>query len=133
MDAETLPYALDLVAGSGVILSPERRAALRTSLLLVRRDYRFEQVRLWGRILGVRGSYFIAEGLGPDRLGVRSRLYRRVGLTGGRCGGKGRSQQKTPPRPNTRALPPPSPAGLCTLNNCLPDRETLHRGPAPLT
>ncbi|KAF7253841.1 hypothetical protein EYD10_00199, partial [Varanus komodoensis] len=75
MDAETLPYALDLVAGSGVCLSPEKRAALRTSLLLVRRDYRFEQVRLWGRIQGIRGAYYIAEGLGPDRAGARSRLY----------------------------------------------------------
>ncbi|XP_066467672.1 radial spoke head protein 9 homolog isoform X2 [Tiliqua scincoides] len=75
MDAETLPYALDLVAGSGVVLSPERRAALRTSLLLVRRDYRFEQVRLWGRIQGIRGAYYVAEGLGPDRIGPRSRLY----------------------------------------------------------
>lgn len=75
MDAESLPYALDLVAGSGVNLSPERRAALRSSLQLVRRDYRFEQVRLWGRIQGVRGAYYIAEGLGPDRVGARSRLY----------------------------------------------------------
>ncbi|XP_070806138.1 radial spoke head protein 9 homolog isoform X2 [Pituophis catenifer annectens] len=75
MDAETLPYALDLVASSGICLSPEKRAALRNSLLLVRRDYRFEQVRLWGRIQGVRGAYYIAEGLGPDRAGLRSRLY----------------------------------------------------------
>uniref|UniRef100_A0A8D0BIB8 Radial spoke head protein 9 homolog n=1 Tax=Salvator merianae TaxID=96440 RepID=A0A8D0BIB8_SALMN len=75
MDAETLPYALDLVAGSGVCLSPEKRAALRNSLQLVRRDYRFEQVRLWGRIQGIRGAYYIAEGLGPDRAGARSRLY----------------------------------------------------------
>ncbi|XP_015673482.1 radial spoke head protein 9 homolog [Protobothrops mucrosquamatus] len=75
MDAETLPYALDLVASSGICLSPEKRAALRNSLLLVRRDYRFEQVRLWGRIQGIRGAYYIAEGLGPDRAGIRSRLY----------------------------------------------------------
>uniref|UniRef100_A0A8C6Y9H2 Radial spoke head protein 9 homolog n=1 Tax=Naja naja TaxID=35670 RepID=A0A8C6Y9H2_NAJNA len=76
MDAETLPYALDLVASSGVCLSPEKRASLRNSLLLVRRDYRFEQVLLWGRIQGIRGAYYIAEGLGPDRAGIRSRLYR---------------------------------------------------------
>ncbi|KAG8123437.1 hypothetical protein E2320_018825, partial [Naja naja] len=75
MDAETLPYALDLVASSGVCLSPEKRASLRNSLLLVRRDYRFEQVLLWGRIQGIRGAYYIAEGLGPDRAGIRSRLY----------------------------------------------------------
>ncbi|XP_074844655.1 radial spoke head protein 9 homolog isoform X1 [Carettochelys insculpta] len=75
MDAESLPYALDLVAGVGGGLSAEKRAALRTSLLLLRRDYRFEQVRFWGRIQGIRGPYYIAEGLGEDRAGPRSRLY----------------------------------------------------------
>ncbi|XP_075781139.1 radial spoke head protein 9 homolog isoform X2 [Pelodiscus sinensis] len=75
MDAESLPYTLDLVAGGGGGLSAEKRAALRTSLLLLRRDYRFEQVRLWGRIQGIRGAYYIAEGLGADRAGPRSRLY----------------------------------------------------------
>ncbi|XP_032626305.1 radial spoke head protein 9 homolog isoform X1 [Chelonoidis abingdonii] len=75
MDAESLPYALDLVAGGGAGLSSEKRAALRASLLLLRRDYRFERVRFWGRIQGIRGPYYIAEGLGGDRAGPRSRLY----------------------------------------------------------
>ncbi|XP_039385735.1 radial spoke head protein 9 homolog isoform X2 [Mauremys reevesii] len=75
MDAESLPYALDLVAGGGAGLSAEKRAALRASLLLLRRDYRFERVRFWGRIQGIRGPYYIAEGLGGDRAGPRSRLY----------------------------------------------------------
>ncbi|KAM9155847.1 radial spoke head protein 9 homolog [Pangshura tecta] len=75
MDAESLPYALDLVAGGGAGLSAEKRAALRASLLLLRRDYRFERVRFWGRIQGIRGPYYIAEGLGADRAGPRSRLY----------------------------------------------------------
>uniref|UniRef100_A0A8C3ILM8 Radial spoke head protein 9 homolog n=1 Tax=Chrysemys picta bellii TaxID=8478 RepID=A0A8C3ILM8_CHRPI len=63
MDAESLPYALDLVAGGGGGLSSEKRAALRASLLLLRRDYRFERVRFWGRIQGIH------------RAGPRSRLY----------------------------------------------------------
>ncbi|XP_077668026.1 radial spoke head protein 9 homolog isoform X2 [Eretmochelys imbricata] len=75
MDAESLTYALDLVAGGGAGLSSEKRAALRASLLLLRRDYRFEQVRFWGRIQGIHGPYYIAEGLGGDRAGPRSRLY----------------------------------------------------------
>ncbi|EMP24476.1 Radial spoke head protein 9 like protein [Chelonia mydas] len=74
MDAESLTYALDLVAGGGGGLSSEKRAALRASLLLLRRDYRFEQVRFWGRIQGIRGPYYIAEGLGGDRAGPRSPL-----------------------------------------------------------
>ncbi|NXS43769.1 RSPH9 protein, partial [Balaeniceps rex] len=39
------------------------------------RDYRFERVWFWGCIQGVRGAYYIAEGLGPDRAAPRSRLY----------------------------------------------------------
>lgn len=76
MEAASLPAALELVAGGGAGLSPEKRAALRSSLLLLQRDYRFERVWFWGCIQGVRGAYYIAEGLGPDRAAPRSRLYR---------------------------------------------------------
>ncbi|NWV35813.1 RSPH9 protein, partial [Grantiella picta] len=75
MDTQWLPAALAMVAGGGAGLSPEKRAALGTSLLLLQRDYRFERVWFWGCIQGVRGAYYIAEGLGPDRAAPRSRLY----------------------------------------------------------
>uniref|UniRef100_A0A8C3UTU2 Radial spoke head protein 9 homolog n=1 Tax=Catharus ustulatus TaxID=91951 RepID=A0A8C3UTU2_CATUS len=75
MEAQSLPAALALVAGGGAGLSPERQAALGASLPLVQRDYRFERVWFWGCIQGVRGAYYIAEGLGPDRAAPRSRLY----------------------------------------------------------
>ncbi|NWY95788.1 RSPH9 protein, partial [Loxia curvirostra] len=75
MEALSLPTALSLVAGGGAGLSPELRAALATSLPLVQRDYRFERVWFWGCIQGVRGAYYIAQGLGPDRAAPRSRLY----------------------------------------------------------
>ncbi|XP_068254227.1 radial spoke head protein 9 homolog isoform X2 [Nyctibius grandis] len=75
MEAASLPAALELTAGGGAGLSAEKRAVLGTSLLLLQRDYRFERVWFWGRIQGVRGAYYIAEGLGPDRAAPRSRLY----------------------------------------------------------
>ncbi|XP_074753073.1 radial spoke head protein 9 homolog isoform X3 [Athene noctua] len=75
MEAASLPAALELVAGGGAGLSPEKRAVLGSSLLLLQRDYRFERVWFWGCIQGVRGNYYIAEGLGPDRAAPRSRLY----------------------------------------------------------
>ncbi|NXG16919.1 RSPH9 protein, partial [Grallaria varia] len=75
MEAQALPAALALVAGGGAGLSPEKRAALGVSLPLLQRDYRFERVWFWGCIQGVRGAYYIAEGLGPDRAAPRSRLY----------------------------------------------------------
>ncbi|NXV64602.1 radial spoke head protein 9 homolog [Molothrus aeneus] len=75
MEALSLPAALSLVAGGGAGLSPELRAALGASLPLLERDYRFERVWFWGCIQGVRGAYYIAQGLGPDRAAPRSRLY----------------------------------------------------------
>lgn len=84
MEAQSLPAALALVAGGGAGLSPERQAALGASLPLVQRDYRFERVWFWGCIQGVRGAYYIAEGLGPDRAAPRSRLYRCGGRPGSR-------------------------------------------------
>ncbi|XP_057271298.1 radial spoke head protein 9 homolog isoform X2 [Pezoporus wallicus] len=75
MDAASLPAALELAAGGGAGLSPEKRAVLGSSLLLLQRDYRFDRVWFWGCIQGVRGAYYIAEGLGPDRAAPRSRLY----------------------------------------------------------
>ncbi|XP_053918070.1 radial spoke head protein 9 homolog isoform X2 [Cuculus canorus] len=75
MEAVSLPAALELAAGGGVGLGPEKRAVLGTSLPLLQRDYRFQRVRFWGCIQGVRGVYYLAEGLGPDRAAPRSRLY----------------------------------------------------------
>ncbi|NWS95549.1 RSPH9 protein, partial [Mionectes macconnelli] len=76
MEARSLPAALALVAGGGGVgLSPEKRAALGLSLPLLQRDYRFERVWFWGCVQGVRGAYYIAEGLRPDRAAPRIRLY----------------------------------------------------------
>lgn len=89
MEASSLPAALDLVSGGGAGLSPEKRAVLGSSLLLLQRDYRFERVWFWGCIQGVCGAYYIAEGLGPDRAAPRSRLYR--------CGGRAGLGRASPP------------------------------------
>ncbi|NXK85442.1 RSPH9 protein, partial [Formicarius rufipectus] len=75
MEAQGLPAALALVAGGGAGLSPEKRAALGVSLPLLQRDYHFDRVWFWGCIQGVRGVYYIAEGLRPDRAAPRTRLY----------------------------------------------------------
>ncbi|XP_072189164.1 radial spoke head protein 9 homolog isoform X2 [Excalfactoria chinensis] len=75
MEAVALPTALQLVASGDTGLSLEKRAALGSSLLLLKRDYRFERVWFWGCIQGVSGTYYIAQGLGPDLAAPRSRLY----------------------------------------------------------
>uniref|UniRef100_A0A8C9EX72 Radial spoke head protein 9 homolog n=1 Tax=Pavo cristatus TaxID=9049 RepID=A0A8C9EX72_PAVCR len=75
MEAAALPTALQLAASGDTGLSLEKRAALGTSLLLLQRDYRFKSVWFWGCIQGVHGTYYIAQGLGPDLAAPRSRLY----------------------------------------------------------
>ncbi|XP_053314549.1 radial spoke head protein 9 homolog [Spea bombifrons] len=76
MDAENLQLPLEMMSGSGQGLSPEQSAALRTSLLLLRRDMQLSRVLLWGKILGVRGDYFIAQGIeGLEQLRGRKTFY----------------------------------------------------------
>ncbi|KAM3860997.1 radial spoke head protein 9 homolog [Diretmus argenteus] len=68
MDSGSLYYSLDLVAGSRSTLSPEQRAALQTSLVLLEKNTRFHRVLFWGRILGQRADYFIAQGKKKDEM-----------------------------------------------------------------
>ncbi|XP_075411145.1 radial spoke head protein 9 homolog isoform X1 [Tenrec ecaudatus] len=75
MDSESLLLSLELASGSGQGLSPDRRASLLTSLMLVKRDYRYERVLFWGRILGLVADYYIAQGLSEDQLAPRKTLY----------------------------------------------------------
>ncbi|XP_023480768.1 radial spoke head protein 9 homolog isoform X4 [Equus caballus] len=75
MDAESLLLSLELASGSGQGLSPDRRASLLTSLMLVKRDYRYDRVLFWGRILGLVADYYIAQGLSEDQLAPRKTLY----------------------------------------------------------
>ncbi|KAM3930719.1 radial spoke head protein 9 homolog [Leptodactylus fuscus] len=74
MEAETLQQCAELVSGCG--LSPEHTAALRSSLLLLRRDMRLSRLFFWGKILGVRGDYYIAQGAeGAEQLRNRRTFY----------------------------------------------------------
>ncbi|KAM5286371.1 radial spoke head protein 9 homolog isoform 3-T3 [Hipposideros larvatus] len=75
MDADSLLLSLELASGSGQGLSPDLRASLLTSLTLVKRDYRYDRVLFWGRILGLFADYYIAQGLSEDQLAPRKTLY----------------------------------------------------------
>uniref|UniRef100_A0A673NPK1 Radial spoke head protein 9 homolog n=1 Tax=Sinocyclocheilus rhinocerous TaxID=307959 RepID=A0A673NPK1_9TELE len=54
MDFESLHYSLDLATGNGLTLSSEQRAALQTSLVILKRNYKFSRVLFWGKILGLK-------------------------------------------------------------------------------
>ncbi|XP_008311104.1 radial spoke head protein 9 homolog [Cynoglossus semilaevis] len=75
MDADSLHYSLELVAGSGNILNTEHRTALQTSLLILRKNYKFNRVLFWGKIMGIKEDYFIAQGRGDDELKDKKNLY----------------------------------------------------------
>uniref|UniRef100_A0A8C5HUU7 Radial spoke head protein 9 homolog n=1 Tax=Gouania willdenowi TaxID=441366 RepID=A0A8C5HUU7_GOUWI len=75
MDANTLFGSLDLVAGSGYTLNSEERAALQTSLRILKKDHKFNRVLFWGKILGLDADYFIAQGRGEDEMKNRTSFY----------------------------------------------------------
>jgi len=76
MDANFLCYSLELVAGSGSVLTIEQRAALQTSLVILKKNYKLKRVMFWGKILGLKRDYFIAQGRGEDEMKDRNNLYR---------------------------------------------------------
>lgn len=76
MDSNSLYYSLELVAGSGYTLNVEQRAALQTSLVILTKNYKFHRVLLWGKILGLKEDYFIAQGRGEDEMQDKKYFYR---------------------------------------------------------
>uniref|UniRef100_A0A3P8SC58 Radial spoke head protein 9 homolog n=1 Tax=Amphiprion percula TaxID=161767 RepID=A0A3P8SC58_AMPPE len=75
MDSDSVFFSLELVAGSGNTLSLEQKAALQTSLVILKKNYKFQRVLFWGKILGLKEDYFIAQGRGQDELRDRKYLY----------------------------------------------------------
>ena len=76
MDSQNLHLYIDFVGSSGVILSPEQKAALQTSLVILKNNHKFAHVKLWGKILGVKDDYYIAQGFSDDQFAVKTTLYR---------------------------------------------------------
>ena len=76
MEAEGLHLNIDYIGSSGVILSPEQKAALQTSLMILQSNMKFDKVYFWGKILGMKDDYFIAQGVGMDEIADKKTLYR---------------------------------------------------------
>jgi len=75
MDSVSLHLNIDYVGSSGVILSPEQKAALQTSLVILQNENKFSRVYFWGKIFGVKDDYFIAQGVGKDEFAGRRTFY----------------------------------------------------------
>jgi len=75
IEAKDFTLDLDLLAYSGIVFSPEQRASLQTSLIILKEQYKFKTVHLWGKILGISEDYFIIQGRQKDELKDRQFLY----------------------------------------------------------
>jgi len=75
MDSKVLHLSIDYVGGCGVILSPEQKASLQTSLVIQLNNQKFSKVQYWGKILGIQADYYIAQGFTSDLFSERKCLY----------------------------------------------------------
>ncbi|XP_071834020.1 radial spoke head protein 9 homolog [Apostichopus japonicus] len=75
MESDGLHLNISYVGSCGIILSGEQKAALETSLVILQNNHKFNRVFLWGKILGVKNDYFIAQGTGNDEMADRKTLY----------------------------------------------------------
>lgn len=75
MEAADLHLNIDYVGTSGIVLSPEQKAALQTSLVIQQNRYKFNQIYFWGKILGIKDDYFIAQGKQRDEMAESKTLY----------------------------------------------------------
>lgn len=78
MESDGLHLNVDYVGSSGVILSPEQKAALQTSLVILQNENKFKRVYFWGKIIGVKDDYFLAQGVCKDEFAGRKTFYRFV-------------------------------------------------------
>ncbi|XP_070577870.1 radial spoke head protein 9 homolog [Ptychodera flava] len=75
MDSEGFHLNVSYVGSSGVVLSGEKKAALETSLVILQNQHKFSRVFFWGKILGIKDDYFIAQGVGDDEMVDKKTLY----------------------------------------------------------
>jgi radial spoke head protein 9 len=77
MNSEGLTLSIEYLASTGILLSTEQKAALQTSLVMLQNAQKFHEVHFWGKIVGIKESYFIASGVGKgNELQDRKFLYR---------------------------------------------------------
>jgi radial spoke head protein 9 len=75
IDVNTLLLDVDNLAYSGIVLNAEQRAALQTSLVVQRDQYKFNRIYFWGKIIGTKEDYFIAQGVSANELADKKSLY----------------------------------------------------------
>lgn len=77
MNSTDLNVNMDYLGSTGAILNPEQKSTLQTSLCLLKKVEKFEKVYFWGKVLGVKYDYFIAQGVDSNEFGERKMFYSR--------------------------------------------------------
>ena len=80
IESKDFSLDLDLLAFSGIVLSPEQRASLQTALVILKEQYKFQSIHFWGKIHGISDDYFIVQGRQKNELADRQFLYRYVSI-----------------------------------------------------
>ncbi|XP_014665626.1 PREDICTED: radial spoke head protein 9 homolog [Priapulus caudatus] len=75
MESSSLTQDMEFTAGSGAVLSPEQKASLQMSLILLKNENKFRGLFFWGKIMGLSGDYYIAQGRWQHALSDRKRFY----------------------------------------------------------
>eukprot|EP01137_Pigoraptor_chileana_P033813 Opistho-2@25345 len=77
MDGDDVHVSIEYVSSSGAVLSVEHKAALETSLVILRDTQKAHRVKFWGKVVTTHNDYFVAESLGKDELAERKSFYSR--------------------------------------------------------
>lgn len=75
MDASDLHLKIDYVGSCGIVLTPEQKASLQTSLTILKHEQKFTSVKFWGIIKGIKGDYYMAQGTGKDVMSDKRTIY----------------------------------------------------------
>ncbi|KAL0476256.1 rsph9 [Acrasis kona] len=75
MDHRNLLHHCQYIALNGNVLSIEERAALQSSLTLLKNENHFYKTVYWGKVTGTTNDYHIAQGYTGSILGKRTSFY----------------------------------------------------------
>lgn len=61
---------------SGHVLTMEERTAMQGSLTILKHEAKFDSVTYWGKILGIKNDYHIAQGYMSNLFAPKTSFYR---------------------------------------------------------
>ncbi|XP_029657817.1 radial spoke head protein 9 homolog [Octopus sinensis] len=76
MDSQTVLVDVEYLGTSGISLPPQIRAALQTSLPILKANNNFNKVEFWGKVEGLNADYYIAQGFRNDLMRNKTVFYR---------------------------------------------------------